>query len=77
MFEFDSYYLNQSSTINTKNSNANLNTTKKDLNEKMDIFINNAMNMNINPFSSPFDLNSMNQTQTNNNNANDNTNNNL
>jgi H/ACA ribonucleoprotein complex non-core subunit NAF1 len=69
--------INQSSTINTKNSNANLNTTKKDLNEKMDIFINNAMNMNINPFSSPFDLNSMNQTQTNNNNANDNTNNNL
>ena len=43
----------------------------------MDIFINNAMNMNINPFSSPFDLNSMNQTQTNNNNANVNTNNNL
>ena len=33
----------------------------------MDIFINNAMNMNINPFSSPFDLNGTNQTNNNNN----------
>ena len=58
--------------MNTPGSSANLNTSKKELNEKMDIFINNAMNMNINPFFSPFDLNGMNQTSDNNN-----TNNNL
>ena len=62
--------INQSNTISTQNSNANLNTNKKDLNEKMDIFINNAMNMNINPFSSPFDLNNTNQTNNNNTNNN-------
>ena len=69
--------INKFNTINTQNSNANLNTTKKELNEKMDIFINNAMNMNINPFSSPFDLNGTNQAyNTDNNNIfNNNTNN--
>ena len=64
--------LSQNNIINAPGSSANLNTSKKELNEKMDIFINNAMNMNINPFFSPFDLNGMNQTSDNNN-----TNNNL
>ena len=64
--------LSQNNIINAPGSAANLNTSKKELNEKMDIFINNAMNMNINPFFSPFDLNGMNQTSDNNN-----TNNNL
>ena len=64
--------LSQNNIINALGSSANLNTSKKELNEKMDIFINNAMNMNINPFFSPFDLNGMNQTSDNNN-----TNNNL
>ena len=64
--------ISQNNIMNTPGSSANLNTSKKELNEKMDIFINNAMNMNINPFFSPFDLNGMNQTSDNNN-----TNNNL
>ena len=64
--------ISQNNIINAPGSSANLNTSKKELNEKMDIFINNAMNMNINPFFSPFDLNGMNQTSDNNN-----TNNNL
>ena len=62
--------INEGNMLNAQNSSSNSNIPKKDLNEKMDIFINNAMNMNINPFSSPFDLNGMNQVNNNNNNNN-------
>ena len=44
------------SFINAPYSNENLNKAKQELDKKMDIFVNNAMNMNINPFSSPFSL---------------------
>ena len=47
--------------INAPYSSENLNKSKKELDKQMDIFVNNAMNMNLNPFSSPFDLNSTNQ----------------
>ena len=40
--------------INAPYSVNNLNKTKDELNKQMDIFVNNAMNMNINPFSNPF-----------------------
>ena len=46
--------------INAPYSSENLNKSKEELNKKMDIFINNAMNMNINPFSSPFGLTDIN-----------------
>jgi len=62
--------INEGNMLNAQNSSSNSNIPKKDLNEKMDIFINNAMNMNINPFSSPFDLNGMNQVNNSNNNNN-------
>ena len=61
--------------INAPYSSENLNKSKEELNKKMDIFINNAMNMNINPFSSPFgltDTNSENNNGTLNNNSNTN-----
>jgi H/ACA ribonucleoprotein complex non-core subunit NAF1 len=61
--------------INAPYSSENLNKSKEELNKKMDIFINNAMNMNINPFSSPFgltDINSENNNGTLNNNSNTN-----
>ena len=61
--------------INAPYSSENLNKSKEELNKKMDIFINNAMNMNINPFSSPFGFSDTNQI--NNNIINNNTNNNL
>ena len=67
--------INQGNIINAQNSSSNLNMPKKDLNEKMDIFINNAMNMNINPFTSPFDLNGMNQVSNGGDNSNNNNNN--
>ena len=67
--------INQGNIINAQNSSSNSNIPKKDLNEKMDIFINNAMNMNINPFSSPFDLNGMNQVSIGGDNRNNNNNN--
>lgn len=62
--------IKEGNMLNSQNSSSNSNIPKKDLNEKMDIFINNAMNMNINPFSSPFDLNGMNQVNNSNNNNN-------
>ena len=62
--------INEGNMLNAQNSSSNSNIPKKDLNEKMDIFINNAMNMNINPFASPFDLNGMNQVNNSNNNNN-------
>ena len=62
--------INEGNMLNAQNSSSNSNIPKKDLNEKMDIFINNAMNMNINPFSSPFNLNGMNQVNNSNNNNN-------
>ena len=40
--------------INAPYSVNNLNKTKDELNKQMDIFVNNAMNMNVNPFSNPF-----------------------
>ena len=61
--------------INAPYSSENLNKSKEELNKKMDIFINNAMNMNINPFSSPFgltDINPENNNDTLNNNSNTN-----
>ena len=61
--------------INAPYSSENLNKSKEELNKKMDIFINNAMNMNINPFSSPFgltDINPENNNGTLNNNSNTN-----
>ena len=61
--------------INAPYSSENLNKSKEELNKKMDIFINNAMNMNINPFSSPFgltDINPENNNSTLNNNSNTN-----
>ena len=61
--------------INAPYSSENLNKSKEELNKKMDIFINNAKNMNINPFSSPFgltDINSENNNGTLNNNSNTN-----
>lgn len=61
--------------INAPYSSENLNKSKEELNKKMDIFINNAMNMNINPFSSPFgltDINSENNNGILNNNSNTN-----
>ena len=61
--------------INAPYSSENLNKSKEELNKKMDIFINNAMNMNINPFSSPFGVSETNQI--NNNILNNNINNNL
>ena len=67
--------LGQGNLINAPFSNENKNQSKKALNEKMDIFVNNAMNMNINPFSSPFGFSDANQT--NNNILNNNTNNNF
>ena len=64
------------SFINAPYSNENLNKAKQELDKKMDIFVNNAMNMNINPFSSPISLSP--STQSNNNNIlYDNLNNNL
>ena len=64
------------SFINAPYSNENLNIAKQELDKKMDVFVNNAMNMNINPFSSPFSLSP--STHSNNNNIiNDNLNNNL
>ena len=65
----------QGNLINAPYSSNNKNQSKKELNEKMDIFVNNAMNMNINPFSSPFGFSDTNQI--NNNIINNNTNNNL
>ena len=65
----------QVNLINAPYSSNNKNQSKKELNEKMDIFVNNAMNMNINPFSSPFGFSDTNQI--NNNIINNNTNNNL
>ena len=67
--------INQGNIINVQNSSSNPNMPKKDLNEKMDIFINNAMNMNINPFASPFDLNGMNMVSNGGDNSNNNNNN--
>lgn len=61
--------------INAPYSSENLNKSKEELNKKMDIFINNAMNMNINPFASPFgltDINPENNNGTLNNNSNTN-----
>ena len=40
--------------INAPYSVNNLNKTKDELNKQMDIFVNNAMHMNVNPFSNPF-----------------------
>lgn len=54
--------LGQGNLINAPYSNENKNQSKKELNEKMDIFVNNAMNMNMNPFSSPFGFSDANQT---------------
>jgi len=48
---------NNNIIINAPYSSNNLNKTKEELNKEMDIFVNNAMNMNINPFSNPFSLN--------------------
>ena len=62
--------------LNAPYSSENLNKSKQELDKKMDIFVNNAMNMNINPFSSPFGSNETNQIN-NNNILNDNINNNL
>ena len=67
--------LGQGNLINALFSNENKNQSKKELNEKMDIFVNNAMNMNMNPFSSPFGFSDANQTNNNilnNNNTNNN-----
>ena len=61
--------------INAPYSSENLNKSKQELDKKMDIFVNNAMNMNINPFSSPFGVSETNQI--NNNILNNNINNNL
>ena len=61
--------------VNAPYSSENLNKSKEELNKKMDIFINNAMNMNINPFASPFgltDINPENNNGTLNNNSNTN-----
>ena len=56
----------QKNIINAPYSKENLNKSKEELNKKMDIFFNNAMNMNINPFSSPFDINDNNNKANNN-----------
>ena len=66
----------QGNLSNAPYSTDNKNQSKKELNEKMDIFVNNAMNMNMNPFSSPFGFSDINQTNSNNLN-NNNSNNNL
>ena len=65
----------QKNMINAPYNTDNLSKSKIELDKKMDIFLNNAMNMNINPFSSPFSLNDNNQI--NNNNINNNNNNGL
>ena len=55
----NNYNNNQINNINNNIINApysvnNLNKSKDELNKQMDIFVNNAMNMNVNPFSNPF-----------------------
>ena len=67
--------IGQNSMLNAPYSSENLNKSKQELDKKMDIFVNNAMNMNINPFSSPFGGSETNQI--NNNILNNNINNNL
>ena len=47
---------NNNIIINAPYSQDNCNKTKEELNKQMDIFVNNAMNMNINPFCNPFNL---------------------
>ena len=64
--------IGKNSIINAPYSSNNLTKNKQELDKKMDIFLNNAMNMNINPFSDPFSLNGNNQP--NNNILNNNTN---
>ena len=67
--------IEQTNNSNFSNNNAinapyslnNFNKTKEELNKQMDIFINNAMNMNINPFSNPFSFDLNNNIQNNNN----------
>ena len=48
--------INNNSLINAPYSFNNCNKTKEELSKQMDIFLNNAMNMNINPFANPFSL---------------------
>ena len=67
--------IGQNSMLNAPYSSENLNKSKQELDKKMDIFVNNAMNLNINPFSSPFGVSETNQI--NNNILNNNINNNL
>lgn len=43
--------------INAPYSVNNINKSKEELNKQMDMFVNNAMNLNINPFNNPFSLN--------------------
>ena len=50
---------NNINIINAPYSINNINKSKEELNKQMDIFVNNAMNMNINPFSIPSNLNNI------------------
>ena len=67
--------IEQTNNSNFSNNNAinapyslnNCNKKKEELNKQIDIFINNAMNMNINPFSNPFSFDLNNNIQNNNN----------
>ncbi len=51
---------NNNNIINAPYSFNNCNKSKEELNKQMDIFVNNAMDMNINPFCNPFCLNNNN-----------------
>ena len=51
---------NNNNIINAPYSFNNCDKSKEELNKQMDIFVNNAMNMNINPFCNPFCLNNNN-----------------
>ena len=58
---------NNNTIINAPYSIDNCNKSKEELNKQMDIFVNNAMNMNINPFCNPFNLDNNNNNQIDNN----------
>ena len=63
---------NNNNIINAPYSFNNCNKSKEELNKQMDIFVNNAMNMNINPFCNPFCLNNNNNNDQIDNNINQN-----
>lgn len=57
---------NSLNIINAPYSVNNINKSKEELNKQMDMFVNNAMNLNINPFNNPFSLNNDDNNQNNN-----------